>query len=35
MLKSCEALKWCSYYRIRVGWNLLWGFPAERGGLYE
>jgi len=30
MLQNVRTLKWCRYYRIRVGWNLLWGFPGER-----
>jgi ribosomal peptide maturation radical SAM protein 1 len=30
MLQNLRTLKWCRYYRIRVGWNLLWGFPGER-----
>ena len=35
MEKGCTALhnvrllKWSLYYRIRVGWNLRWGFPGE------
>jgi ribosomal peptide maturation radical SAM protein 1 len=30
MLQNVRLLKWASYYRIRIGWNLLWGFPGER-----
>jgi ribosomal peptide maturation radical SAM protein 1 len=30
MLQNIRTLKWCRYYRIRVGWNLLRGFPGER-----
>jgi len=29
MLQNVLTLKWCRYYRIRVSWNLLWGFPGE------
>jgi ribosomal peptide maturation radical SAM protein 1 len=29
MLQNVRLLKWANYYRIRVGWNLLWGFPGE------
>lgn len=29
MLQNLLALKWFRYYRIRVSWNLLWGFPGE------
>jgi ribosomal peptide maturation radical SAM protein 1 len=29
MLQNLLALKWCRYYRIRVSWNLIWGFPGE------
>jgi ribosomal peptide maturation radical SAM protein 1 len=29
MLQNVRTLMWCRYYRIRVGWNLLWGFPGE------
>ncbi|MCP4549344.1 MAG: RiPP maturation radical SAM protein 1 [bacterium] len=29
MLHNVRLLKWSLYYRIRVGWNLLWGFPGE------
>jgi ribosomal peptide maturation radical SAM protein 1 len=35
MLQNVRLLKWASYYRIRVGWNLLWGFPGERVEDYE
>jgi ribosomal peptide maturation radical SAM protein 1 len=30
MLHNVRFLKWCRYYKIRVGWNLLWGFPGEQ-----
>lgn len=29
MLQNVRTLKWCHYYGVRVGWNLLWGFPGE------
>jgi ribosomal peptide maturation radical SAM protein 1 len=29
MLQNVRLLKWANYYGIRVGWNLLWGFPGE------
>jgi ribosomal peptide maturation radical SAM protein 1 len=29
MLQNVRLLKWCRYYKIRVGWNLIWGFPGE------
>jgi len=29
MLQNVLCLKWCSYYRIGVAWNLLHGFPGE------
>ncbi len=29
MLQNLLLLKWCRYYRIRVSWNLIWGFPGE------
>ena len=35
MLQNVRTLKWCRYYRIRVGWNLLWGFPGEREEDYQ
>lgn len=28
-LQNIRLLKWSLYYKIRVGWNLLWGFPGE------
>lgn len=29
MLQNVRCLKWCSYYNVRVGWNLISGFPGE------
>ncbi|GHO82600.1 RiPP maturation radical SAM C-methyltransferase [Dictyobacter formicarum] len=29
MLQNVRLLKWCCYYKIRVSWNLIWGFPGE------
>jgi ribosomal peptide maturation radical SAM protein 1 len=35
MLQNVRCLKWCSYYNIEVGWNLLWGFPGETQEDYQ
>jgi ribosomal peptide maturation radical SAM protein 1 len=35
MLQNVRLLKWANYYRIRVGWNLLWGFPGEQQADYD
>jgi ribosomal peptide maturation radical SAM protein 1 len=35
MLQNVRLLKWCRYYRIRVSWNLIWGFPGETVEDYE
>lgn len=35
MLQNVRLLKWCRYYRIRVSWNLLWGFPGETAADYQ
>jgi ribosomal peptide maturation radical SAM protein 1 len=35
MLQNVRCLKWCAYYGIRVGWNLLWGFPGETEEDYQ
>lgn len=29
MLQNVRCLKWCFYYNIRVGWNVITGFPGE------
>jgi len=29
-VQNVNLLRWCQYYGIDVGWNLLWGFPGER-----
>ena len=29
MLQNVRLLKWCRYYNMSVGWNLIWGFPGE------
>ena len=29
MLQNVRLLKWCHYYNVSVGWNLIWGFPGE------
>lgn len=34
-LQNVRLLKWCLYHRVRVGWNLLWGFPGEREENYR
>lgn len=28
-IQNINILRWCRYYGIRVGWNLLYGFPGE------
>jgi ribosomal peptide maturation radical SAM protein 1 len=35
MLQNVLCLKWCLYYNIRVGWNLLSGFPGETDEDYQ
>lgn len=35
MLQNVRCLKWCFYYNIRVGWNLISGFPGETGEDYR
>jgi ribosomal peptide maturation radical SAM protein 1 len=35
MLQNVRCLKWCFYYNIRVGWNLISGFPGETEKDYE
>jgi ribosomal peptide maturation radical SAM protein 1 len=35
MLQNVRCLKWCAYYNISVGWNLLWGFPGETPEDYQ
>ena len=35
MLQNVLCLKWCLYYRIHVGWNLIWGFPGETEADYR
>jgi len=35
MLQNVRCLKWCFYYNIKVGWNLLCGFPGETSQDYE
>jgi ribosomal peptide maturation radical SAM protein 1 len=27
--QNVNLLRWAQYYRIDVGWNILWGFPGE------
>lgn len=34
MLHNVRLLKWALYYKMRVGWNLLWGFPGETEAHY-
>lgn len=35
MLRNLRLLKWAYYYGMRVGWNLLTGFPGEHRADYE
>lgn len=28
-IQNVNLLRWALYYRIRVSWNLIWGFPQE------
>jgi ribosomal peptide maturation radical SAM protein 1 len=35
MLQNVRLLKWCLYYGIQVGWNLLSGFPGETEDDYK
>jgi len=35
MLQNVRILKWCRYYNINVGWNLIWGFPGEAEEDYQ
>jgi ribosomal peptide maturation radical SAM protein 1 len=35
MLQNIRCLKWCLYYNIQVGWNLITGFPGETEECYE
>jgi len=35
MLQNVQTLKWCKELGVGVSWNLLTGFPGERGGDYE
>ena len=35
MLMNVRLLKWAQYYGIRVGWNVLMGFPGETIADYE
>jgi len=35
MLHNIRCLKWCSFYNIRVGWNLIKGFPGETEEDYD
>jgi ribosomal peptide maturation radical SAM protein 1 len=34
-IQNLNTLRWARYYGIRVGWNLLWGFPGERIDDYQ
>ncbi|MBV1884187.1 MAG: RiPP maturation radical SAM C-methyltransferase [Pseudomonadales bacterium] len=31
---NVNLLRWCRYYNIQVGWNVLWGFPGEEAKDY-
>ena len=35
MLRNVRLLKWAYYYGMRVGWNILTGFPGEKKEDYE
>lgn len=35
MLRNVRLLKWAYYYGMRVGWNILTGFPGEKAEDYE
>ena len=35
MLQNVRLLKWAYYYGMRVGWNILTGFPGETAEDYE
>lgn len=35
MLRNVRLLKWAYYYGMRVGWNILTGFPGEAEEDYE
>lgn len=35
MLQNVRLLKWSRYYRIRVNWNVLTGFPGETSDDYR
>jgi ribosomal peptide maturation radical SAM protein 1 len=35
MLHNVRFLKWCRYYKLRVPWSLLWGFPGETQEDYD
>jgi ribosomal peptide maturation radical SAM protein 1 len=32
---NVNLLRWCRFYGITAGWNMLWGFPGERLADYE
>lgn len=34
-MQNLICLKWCSYYRITVSWNILLGFPGETNEDYQ
>jgi ribosomal peptide maturation radical SAM protein 1 len=33
-LQNVNVLRWAHYYRIKVSWNILWGFPGETAAQY-
>lgn len=35
MLQNVFLLKWARYYKIKVGWNIIWGFPGETDEDFE
>jgi ribosomal peptide maturation radical SAM protein 1 len=34
-IQNVNLLRWALYYRIRVSWNLIWGFPQETEDDYK
>ncbi|MFY1671016.1 RiPP maturation radical SAM C-methyltransferase [Plantactinospora sp. WMMB334] len=32
--QNVNLLRWCRYYDIDVGWNIIWGFPGETAEQY-
>jgi hypothetical protein len=32
--QNLNLLRWCRYYGMDVGWNIIWGFPGETAEQY-